>query len=204
MDQLASQCEVPNHGYFLPECVCTPTQLSFPSLLCPLFTLSPRYPVQVLKSVVLESWKTASCFCSLPHLTSSLRILRESSQKSTTLTKIYSSRRQGFGRANTKSNSNLKAASANGASTVNSHIPPLPPLTNSPSISSSLSMDSNYSDGETKRFFNEKYAKCSVKGNFLTLAAQPKNVELGEWLAHQCKHPAVESYDWPELMERSG
>jgi hypothetical protein len=39
-----------------------------------------------------------------------------------------------------------------------------------------------------KRFFNEKYAKCSVKGNFLTLAAQPKNVELGEWLAHQCKH----------------
>jgi hypothetical protein len=47
-------------------------------------------------------------------------------------------------------------------------------------------MDSNYSEGgETKRFFNEKYAKCSVKGNFLTLAAQPKNVELGEWLAHQ-------------------
>jgi len=34
---------------------------------------------------------------------------------------------------------------------------------------------------------NERYAKCSVKGNFLTLAAQPKNVELGEWLAHQGK-----------------
>ncbi len=46
-------------------------------------------------------------------------------------------------------------------------------------------MDSNYSDSEPKKFFNEKYAKCSVKGNFLTLAAQPKNVELGEWLAHQ-------------------
>ena len=41
--------------------------------------------------------------------------------------------------------------------------------------------------GEPKRFLNEKYAKCSVKGNFLTLAAQPKNVELGEWLAHQCQ-----------------
>jgi hypothetical protein len=55
-------------------------------------------------------------------------------------------------------------------------------------------MDSNYSDGETKRFFNEKYAKCSVKGNFLTLAAQPKNVELGEWLAHQRKGSAVPSF----------
>lgn len=48
-------------------------------------------------------------------------------------------------------------------------------------------MDNNYSEGETKKFFNEKYAVCSVKGNFLTLAAQPKNVELGEWLAHQGK-----------------
>jgi hypothetical protein len=48
-------------------------------------------------------------------------------------------------------------------------------------------MDNTYSDGEIKKFFNEKYAKCSVKGNFLTLAAQPKNVELGEWLAHQRK-----------------
>lgn len=101
---------------------------------------------------------------------------------------IHHHRRQGFGRANTKSNSNLKAAAANGASAAaNTNVPPLPPLANSPSVSSSLSMDSNYSDGENKRFFNEKYAKCSVKGNFLTLAAQPKNVELGEWLAHQCK-----------------
>jgi hypothetical protein len=63
-------------------------------------------------------------------------------------------------------------------------------------------MDSNYSEGETKRFFNEKYAKCSVKGNFLTLAAQPKNVELGEWLAHQCKHLALENYSWSKLIEK--
>jgi hypothetical protein len=60
-------------------------------------------------------------------------------------------------------------------------------LTTSPSASSSMSMDSSYSDIDNKRFFSEKYAKCSVKGNFLTLAAQPKNVELGEWLAHQRK-----------------
>ena len=61
----------------------------------------------------------------------------------------------------------------------------MPPLIHSSSIASTLSLDSSHSDGESKRFFNEKYAKCSVKGNFLTLAAQPKNVELGEWLAHQ-------------------
>lgn len=53
-------------------------------------------------------------------------------------------------------------------------------------MSSTFSHESNYSNGgEQKKFFNERHAKCSVKGNFLTLAAQPKNVELGEWLAHQ-------------------
>ena len=31
----------------------------------------------------------------------------------------------------------------------------------------------------------EKYARLGVKGNFMPLAAQPKNVDLGEWLAHQ-------------------
>ena len=60
-------------------------------------------------------------------------------------------------------------------------------MTASPSISSTFSSDSTSNDNEPKRFLNEKYAKCSVKGNFLTLAAQPKNVELGEWLAHQRK-----------------
>ncbi|RVX71693.1 hypothetical protein B0A52_03877 [Exophiala mesophila] len=53
-------------------------------------------------------------------------------------------------------------------------------------MSSSFGQESGfYNEHEPKRFLNEKYAKCSVKGNFLTLAAQPKNVELGEWLAHQ-------------------
>ena len=96
--------------------------------------------------------------------------------------------RQGFGRGNTKSTQNLKAAAANGSQTsspTSENVPAMPPLVQSPSISSTLSLESNYSDGGNKKFFNEKYAKCSVKGNFLTLAAQPKNVELGEWLAHQ-------------------
>jgi hypothetical protein len=38
-----------------------------------------------------------------------------------------------------------------------------------------------------KYFFQEKYAPLNVRGNFLTLCACPKNVELGEWLAHQSK-----------------
>jgi hypothetical protein len=46
---------------------------------------------------------------------------------------------------------------------------------------------------------NEKYAKCSVKGNFLTLAAQPKNVELGEWLAHQRKKTS-DKYKQEEVL----
>ena len=96
------------------------------------------------------------------------------------------SSRQGFSRANTKSNQNLKAGYNNGQSQspVSQQAPPLPPLTNSPSISSTYSEQNAYVE-QPKKFLDERYAKCSVKGNFLTLAAQPKNVELGEWLAHQ-------------------
>ena len=36
-----------------------------------------------------------------------------------------------------------------------------------------------------KFFFQEKYARLGVKGNFMPLSAQPTNVDLGEWLAHQ-------------------
>ncbi|KKZ65752.1 hypothetical protein EMCG_08458 [[Emmonsia] crescens] len=57
---------------------------------------------------------------------------------------------------------------------------------NSPSISSTFSVDSITNDNDSiKYFFQEKYAPLNVKGNFLTLCACPKNVELGEWLAHQ-------------------
>lgn len=37
-----------------------------------------------------------------------------------------------------------------------------------------------------KYFFNPKFAKLGVKGNFMPLAAQPKNVDIAEWLAHHC------------------
>lgn len=32
----------------------------------------------------------------------------------------------------------------------------------------------------------EKYARLGVRGNFMPLAAQPANLDLGEWLAHHC------------------
>lgn len=94
------------------------------------------------------------------------------------------SSRQAFGRGNTRSTQNLRDRAAQSPTTANA--PPVPNLPNSPSISSAYSATSDevYQE-QPKKFLNERYAKCSVKGNFLTLAAQPKNVELGEWLAHQ-------------------
>jgi hypothetical protein len=60
-------------------------------------------------------------------------------------------------------------------------------MSGSPSLSNSLSVEgltANDPDAP-KYFFQEKYAPLNVRGNFLTLCACPKNVELGEWLAHQ-------------------
>jgi hypothetical protein len=71
-------------------------------------------------------------------------------------------------------------------------------MSNSPSLSNTLSIDNLANDPEgPKYFFQEKYAPLNVRGNFLTLCACPKNVELGEWLAHQSKlHEArIESGD---------
>lgn len=34
-------------------------------------------------------------------------------------------------------------------------------------------------------WLNNQYAKQIVKGNFMTLSAKPKTVEMGEWIAHQ-------------------
>lgn len=63
-------------------------------------------------------------------------------------------------------------------------------------MSNSSSLASNQSavegtivnDSDASKYFaQEKYAPLNVRGNFLTLCACPKNVELGEWLAHQSK-----------------
>ncbi|OJJ49554.1 hypothetical protein ASPZODRAFT_149077 [Penicilliopsis zonata CBS 506.65] len=92
--------------------------------------------------------------------------------------------RQGFGRGNNNKNN---APKMNNGSPAQSPAPQAPPMPMSPSFASSLSVDSaGVSDADApKYFFQEKYAPLNVKGNFLTLCACPKNVELGEWLAHQ-------------------
>ncbi|KAJ5549800.1 hypothetical protein N7535_002259 [Penicillium sp. DV-2018c] len=105
---------------------------------------------------------------------------------------FFQSVRQGFGRGgNNKSNNPPKTP-----------VQPSAPqhqatMSNSPSITTSLSVENagNESEG-AKYFFQEKYAPLNVKGNFLTLCACPKNVELGEWLAHQI----VEQYRLLQTM----
>ncbi|TQB72395.1 hypothetical protein MPDQ_006881 [Monascus purpureus] len=69
-----------------------------------------------------------------------------------------------------------------------SPVPPAPQPAHLPnSASPTLPVESSgLNDNDApKYFFQEKYAPLNVKGNFLTLCACPKNVELGEWLAHQ-------------------
>jgi len=72
----------------------------------------------------------------------------------------------------------------------------MPPLAQSSSFSSNTGSfaedNSGISNAENqiameppKFFFREKYAKLGVKGNFMPLAAQPTNVSLPDWLAHQ-------------------
>jgi len=64
-------------------------------------------------------------------------------------------------------------------------------MPHSPALSSAMSFESQGgSEGVPQQrrppfFFREEYSNLIVKGNFMTLAAKPKLVEEGEWLAHQ-------------------
>ena len=73
-----------------------------------------------------------------------------------------------------------------------------PPLNHSTSYSSATgpSSESGNNEGENqvtsevpKFFFQEKYAKLGVKGNFMPLAAKPTHVNIADWIAHQSKLP---------------
>jgi hypothetical protein len=65
-------------------------------------------------------------------------------------------------------------------------------MPHSPALSSAMSFESqgapdNSAPAGSRRppfFFREEYSNLIVKGNFMTLAAKPKLVEEGEWLAH--------------------
>lgn len=113
------------------------------------------------------------------------------------LTLVRYLRRQGFNRQNEGTgNINTSQQRANGSPNPSptTFSPTMPPLNQSSSFSSNtgLSSDSVASNAEQpaaaeppKFFFREKYAKLGVKGNFMPLAAQPANVDLADWLAHQ-------------------
>ena len=47
---------------------------------------------------------------------------------------------------------------------------------------------------DSKYFFQPRYAKLGVKGNFMPLAAKPANVDLADWLAHQSNNQHANDY----------
>ncbi|SLM38197.1 Mob1/phocein [Lasallia pustulata] len=122
---------------------------------------------------------------------------------------FFQSVRQGFGRQSNRGNGNGNNSNnqpkANGSqnSSPTTFTPPPNSTTNSPSLPSMSSSDTGMANVENHPgreppkpfFFREKYATLGVKGNFMPLAAQPRYVDLGEWLAHQ----AVEQY---RLLEK--
>ena len=76
---------------------------------------------------------------------------------------------------------------------------PALPLTHSTSYSSQTGPSSENGSSvvekqvksDSKYFFQPRFAKLGVKGNFMPLAAQPANADLADWLAHQSKWQPV-------------
>lgn len=78
--------------------------------------------------------------------------------------------------------------------------PSMPAAPASPSLTTAMTTNdqahqNNSGPKKVPLFFREEYAGLIVKGNFMTLAAQPHLVEEGEWLAHQGEYTSsAESY----------
>lgn len=107
-------------------------------------------------------------------------------------------RRRAFGRGtNPARNQNQPPSRANtsspsGYSQSSLGPPTIPPAPPSPSLTQTMATNdqahqANAANGKVPFFFREDYANFIVKGNFMTLANKPQNIELGEWLAHQRK-----------------
>ena len=77
--------------------------------------------------------------------------------------------------------------------------PPMPPLTQSASYSSQAGPNSDNGSNiaekqvktDSKYFFQPKFSKLGVRGNFMPLAAQPANGDIADWLAHQSRWNSV-------------
>ena len=116
---------------------------------------------------------------------------------------ILSIRRQGFGGRGSKGNQTKGTGQGTPSPTTPSYPPSgqppsVPPMPHSPALSSAMSFERQDVEApptSTSRrppfFFREEYSSLIVKGNFMTLAAKPKLVEEGEWLAHQGILPCI-------------
>lgn len=108
--------------------------------------------------------------------------------------------RQGFGGRSNKNSNNQPPQGKGNASPTMSHqaapqqYPPSQGQMYSPSMAPAAPNDSAPIESERAPspqnrkppyFFREEHANLIVKGNFMTLAAKPKMVDEGEWLAHQ-------------------
>ena len=109
---------------------------------------------------------------------------------------LFFSRRTGFNRQAEGTTVNTTQQRVNGSpnpspTTFSPAMPPLSQSTSSPSNAGPVA-ENGAGNAENliiseppKFFFQERFAKLGVKGNFMPLAAQPTNVELADWLAHQ-------------------
>ena len=113
-------------------------------------------------------------------------------------------RRSGFGRQNEGPNVNTNQQRTNGSPNPSpiAYSPSMPPQnsTTGASENSNTSPEVQPPPETPKYFFLEKYAKLGVKGNFMPLAAQPVNVDLAEWLAHQSRSPISMLDLWPAKL----
>jgi hypothetical protein len=97
-------------------------------------------------------------------------------------------RRSGFSRGNQKGSGQERTPppTSQGLASINPNMQQVPL---SPGPGSAQPADSPAYEQPQPRsiplFFREEYTNLIVKGNFMTLAARPQHVELGEWLAHQ-------------------
>lgn len=133
-----------------------------------------------------------------------LRLIFETRQQGALSATDYRDINRRFGRAsnrpanNNNNNNPQQPRGTTSASSPTAYSPSsLNPPTNSPAAASpspTASMAANeqaHQGNQAPRnppfFFREKHVGLIVKGNFMTLAAQPVLVENGEWLAHQGK-----------------
>ena len=81
-------------------------------------------------------------------------------------------------------NNNQAPAAYNPAMSATAHSPIVSPQ-NGPNADSGSNMIERQVKSDSKFFFQPKYARLGVKGNFMPLATKPSHVDLADWLAHQ-------------------